>query len=163
MLLKYITELTNYACNWFTAEALFPMEFTGDTRLKSLWNPATNQSPLWHMGPIGLAEVCCWRTQQFVLESQPSATPFLHTAFCYLQYCTALLCRFARHTGRFMGVSVWLPQTRVPSYSRSLSRVLASRSSRTWILSSKDSSAMQEFKTLIRDANKQSRKDRRNE
>lgn len=64
------------------------------------------------MGPIGLAEVCCWSTQQFVLESQPSATPFLLTAFCYLQYCTALLCRFARHPCRFMGVSAWLLETR---------------------------------------------------
>lgn len=64
------------------------------------------------MGPIGLEEVCWRSTQQFVLESQPSATPFLLTVLCYLQYCTTLLCRFARHPCRFMGVSVWLLETR---------------------------------------------------
>lgn len=56
------------------------------------------------MGPIGLAEVCHWSTQQFVLESQSWATPFLLT-FCCLQYCTAFLCRFT-------GVSVWLLEAR---------------------------------------------------
>lgn len=63
------------------------------------------------MGPISLAEVCCWSTQQFVLESQPLATPFLLTALWCLQYCTALLCRFARYPCRFTAVSVWLLET----------------------------------------------------
>lgn len=163
VLLKYITELTNYACNWFTAEALFPVEFIGDTSLKSLWNPATNQSPLaygtnWSRRGL-LVEHSAVRAWIPALGRTISAHSALLSSILHhspLQICQAPM----QIHGCFCMTS---GNQNMSCYSRSLSRVLlTSKPSKIRILSSKGSSATQEFKILIWDTNKQSRKGRKN-